>query len=222
MRTEKSSGQEGQLSSSIKWAINFSPIVLLICAVLAVYGYVSVFGFAFSNNQSDWSAFGSYIGGIFGPAISFFTLLAVLITVFLQRELLDSQRQEFSRMGLLQEKTFERQESQIIAAEAEMQKSRIAECQRGIIRLLEQQINNYSRKLDITADSTYRYLDRNPNDKAYADKMAEQAVSLQRAIDSLLGLCIEISISSYSSIDELKQSFGSKFIIIIDPKNSKA
>lgn len=56
--------------------------------------YRQQFGGGYSPTSGDWSAFGSYIGGVLGPLVSFLTLVAVVRTVYLQRELLDAQREE--------------------------------------------------------------------------------------------------------------------------------
>lgn len=71
---------------------------LLLVACSGVYVAFSIyrqqFGGGYSPNPGDWSAFGSYIGGVLGPLVSFLTLVAVVRTVYLQRELLDAQREE--------------------------------------------------------------------------------------------------------------------------------
>lgn len=63
-------------------------------AYTAYYLYRRKFGGEFSPVADDWSAFGSYMGGVLGPLISLLTLAVVIRTVYLQRELLDTQRQE--------------------------------------------------------------------------------------------------------------------------------
>lgn len=71
---------------------------LLVVACSGVYAaftiYRQQFGGGYSPKSDDWSAFGSYMGGVLGPLVSFLTLVAVVRTVYLQRELLGAQREE--------------------------------------------------------------------------------------------------------------------------------
>jgi len=45
-----------------------------------------MFSGEFSTNQSDWGDFGSYIGGTVGALFASLSFLALLYTVYLQRE----------------------------------------------------------------------------------------------------------------------------------------
>lgn len=65
---------------------------------VAIYVYRLKFGGGLSAEAANWSTFGSYVGGVFGPLFSFLTLLAVLKTVYLQRELLSNQVKEFVKL----------------------------------------------------------------------------------------------------------------------------
>ncbi|MBK5437966.1 hypothetical protein JFV30_14390 [Pseudomonas sp. TH32] len=71
---------------------------LSLIACFGVYTALSVyrqeFSGGYSSKSADWSAFGSYMGGVLGPLVSFLTLVAVVRTVYLQRELLSAQREE--------------------------------------------------------------------------------------------------------------------------------
>lgn len=71
---------------------------LSLIACFGVYTALSVyrqeFSGGYSSKSADWSAFGSYMGGVLGPLVSFLTLVAVVRTVYLQRELLNAQREE--------------------------------------------------------------------------------------------------------------------------------
>ena len=76
----------------------FLVVVVIVSVVLAVVLYRQSFGSGLSLEPNNWSAFGGYMGGVFGPLISFLTLLAILKTIRLQKELLDTQRTEFEAM----------------------------------------------------------------------------------------------------------------------------
>ncbi|WP_332773339.1 hypothetical protein [Pseudomonas sp. ESBL1] len=71
-------------------------LMLIACAgvYLAFSIYREQFDGGYSPEPGDWSAFGSYMGGVLGPLVSLLTLIAVIRTVYLQRELLGAQREE--------------------------------------------------------------------------------------------------------------------------------
>lgn len=69
-------------------------LLILICAA-AAYSLLGHFGPAFSTSSREWANFGTYLGGVAGPLLSFLALLAVAWTVRLQHDLLrrDQQKQ---------------------------------------------------------------------------------------------------------------------------------
>lgn len=58
-----------------------------------------------SNDPSDWGTFGDYVGGMLNPLFGFFGFMTLIITVRLQRQQLDDQRQAMQQ----QEKEMEAQ-----------------------------------------------------------------------------------------------------------------
>ena len=48
------------------------------------------------TDPSYWGAFGDYVGGILNPIFGIFTLLGLVITVWLQKEILEVQKQELA------------------------------------------------------------------------------------------------------------------------------
>ncbi|WP_069943097.1 hypothetical protein [Pseudomonas putida] len=86
-----------------------SVLVVVVATFVASFLYRINVGSEFSSSPNDWAAFGSYIGGIMGPLVSFFALIAVLLTIHLQRELLKTQRDEIKRMHELHMKAAEDQ-----------------------------------------------------------------------------------------------------------------
>ncbi|WP_169857673.1 hypothetical protein [Pseudomonas mandelii] len=139
-------GQESG-SSRIKKPTDWFSVSLVAVVVLSVVvsliTYMSVFDAGLSSKADSWSAFGSYIGGLFGPLISFLTLLAILKTIALQKELLDTQRHEFDEMQRLQTKTLDSQLAQIGRANAESDRRVVEETRLNVLKTLE----NYSSAL---------------------------------------------------------------------------
>lgn len=122
--------------------------VVLVSVVVSLLVYKSVFGAGLSSKADTWSAFGSYIGGLFGPLISFLTLLAILKTIGLQKELLDTQRHEFDAMQRLQVETLASQLAQIERSNAEADRRLIEENRLNVLRTLENLTEGLQREYE--------------------------------------------------------------------------
>jgi len=62
--------------------------LLALVLTIAAYPILGQFGFPFSTTSSEWANFGTYLGGVAGPLLSFLALIAVAWTVRLQYDLL--------------------------------------------------------------------------------------------------------------------------------------
>lgn len=190
------------------WSFWFLIVTLAFTALfVALYVYRQNFGGVFSPLASDWSAFGGYMGGVLGPLVSFLTLLAVLKTVYLQRELLDAQKAEFSRMYDLQAKTFESQNEQLKLAEADSRVSRVQSYQATQIKLIEMLIDQQLKLVSEIGGEIIRVRnsDNLLNLKADGLRRMEGSRSLvQKKADSLVGIALEVSIGEFKDIDEIK------------------
>jgi len=69
--------------------------LLVLVLTIAAYPLLGHFGFPFSTSSNEWANFGTYLGGVAGPLLSFLALIAVAWTVRLQYDLLrrDSEKQ---------------------------------------------------------------------------------------------------------------------------------
>ncbi len=138
---------ELELATRRSKTVDFFSIVLVgsvfVAIPLSVYFYREAFNGGLSAVPDRWSAFGSYIGGVFGPLVSFLTLLAILKTIGLQKELLDTQRHEFKAMQKLQAKTLGSQLAQIERASAEADRRVVEETRLNVLKTLD----NYSAAL---------------------------------------------------------------------------
>jgi hypothetical protein len=67
--------------------------LLILAGTIGTYIWVGGFGTTLSNQSVDWANFGSYVGGIAGPSLSFLALIAVVWTVRLQYDLLQRDRE---------------------------------------------------------------------------------------------------------------------------------
>lgn len=198
-----------------KWlvasALDVSPLVIIICAAAAVYYYRAQFDGGFSDESGDWSAFGSYVGGVFGPVISFVTLLAVLRTVYLQRQLLESQLKEFDRMNELQQKTFESQQAQLNRAAADAEQLQVSAAQDSAVKAVEMRMQMHERDFDRQHDMSFRY--RNEfgallNEVEHFERLQSIVEHRDRArasVDLLSKLALDISISRFSTVAEVRE-----------------
>lgn len=123
--------------------------VVIVSVVVVVYMYGDNFESGLSRSVESWAAFGGFMGGLFGPLISFLTLLAILKTIGLQKILLDTQRSEFKAMQSLQDKTLESQLAQIHRANAEADRRVIEETRLNILRTLEHSVRALNQELEI-------------------------------------------------------------------------
>ena len=94
----------------------FIGITLLIIAILLISISLGVFAYVFhhgqlSSNLSDWGAFGSYIGGVIGGAITPLALVGAVMALFQQHNSSLKEKNEFLASGILN--TIERIEDSI-------------------------------------------------------------------------------------------------------------
>lgn len=188
----------------------FSSAIILLCLVAAIWVYRSKFGGGFSQNSSDWSNFGSYMGGIFGPLVSFVTLLAVLKTVYLQRELLGVQQEEFERMSELQAKTFESQQLQIDQAAHDAIKLQVAAAQDSAVKVIEMRVNMHERDFDRHHGMSFRYEEKYSGDLSGDVTEHFNAILAFRdrarmMVDLLSLVALDIAGGSFSSVVEVRK-----------------
>lgn len=187
----------------------------LLALAVTIYLYRFKFGGELSENSSDWSAFGTYIGGVFGPLVSFLTLLAVLKTVYLQRELLDAQREEFDRMNSLQLEAFESQQVQIARSDRDALTLQVSAAQESAVRLVEIRINMHERDFDRQYDMSFRFREEfgdNMSEDNFnkLQKMIDHRDRARESVDLLSKVALDIGIANFSSVagvrDCLKES----------------
>ncbi len=193
--------------------------IVFVCAFFASYYYWTVFGSQLSTNSSDWSAFGSYFGGVFGPLISFCTLLAVLKTVYLQRELLNAQKDEFRAMNSMQSESLEAQSEQLDLARAESKQSEVQSYQTSQINLIEmfigkqiRMVSNFEEQITATKIASISMSEK----LSALNKFHLGKVKANNSANSLLVLAFEISITQFSDAGEIKALLAEKLPSILD------
>ena len=76
--------------------------VTLIIAVIIIL-YFTKFDGDFSNQHEIWGTFGDFIGRTLNPILSFFSFMALLLTINLQNQELEATREELERSATAQE-----------------------------------------------------------------------------------------------------------------------
>jgi hypothetical protein len=201
------------------WSFWFLIVAMAFAALfIALYIYRLKFGGEFSPEASDWSAFGGYMGGVLGPLVSFLTLLAVLKTVYLQRELLDAQAAEFIKLDGHQELAASKQDEQLSLARAELEISRAQAYLATQLELLETLRAHFRREADGMGEAVIKILERD-GFKAMHEKIAEEPLKkkevAEQKIADLIGLSLELSVLRYSTVEEIAKVSGPKMLSII-------
>lgn len=184
-----------------KYFLNFwfSAISLVVVsAILTIYLYRLNIGVEFSDDPNDWSGFGSYLGGVLGPVVSFVTLLAVLKTVYLQREMLRAQSEEFERMNRIQQ-------DQLDGARRQALLLQIASAQDSALKVVELQIAVQEREFDRQNEMVFKITDRFglDMDSSKRDKLEEYVRQRNRArklVDLLSGLALSLQLQEFDSV----------------------
>lgn len=175
-------------------------ILIFSLLVIAAVVYLSIFNNGLSKAPDNWSAFGSFFGGVFGPVISLVTLFAILKTIDLQKQLLSTQRKEFDDLSKLQRDSNDVQVEQTGF-------SKLSDYKSHQLQLLDQQITMFERMHD-------RYSKEVEQIKLEQDFLNMNAAHLRglnsslqeadKAASDLVRLSIEISLGDFESIEQLR------------------
>ncbi|CEL28672.1 hypothetical protein [Pseudomonas fluorescens] len=175
-------------------------ILIFSLLVIAAVVYLSIFNNGLSKAPDNWSAFGSFFGGVFGPVISLVTLFAILKTIDLQKQLLSTQRKEFDDLSKLQ-----RDSNDVQVEQAGF--SKLSDYKSHQLQLLDQQITMFERMHD-------RYSKEVEQIKLEQDFLNMKAAHLRglnsslqetdKAASDLVRLSIEISLGDFESVEQLR------------------
>ena len=191
-----------------------SVFAVTLAVVVAVHLYRSKFGGGLAITSSEWSNFGGYIGGIFGPLVSSVTLLAVLKTVYMQRELLDVQKTEFKHMNALQQQTFDTQLNQMTRAASDAKALQVSAAQDTAIKVVDQHISIYERVWDRQNESAYRFNQDEsqrsslPGDEAFLDSILRHRDVARSVIDQLVHLSVELAVTEFQTVHHVRKSLA--------------
>ena len=71
---------------------------VLFLVVAVIFYYLNFNEGGISSNPADWGTFGDYLGGVLNPLFGFLTLIALLITIILQKQELDKTKTELNKV----------------------------------------------------------------------------------------------------------------------------
>jgi hypothetical protein len=200
--------------------------ILVIALLLSVTSYLWVFRYGLSNEPNNWSAFGSFFGGVFGPMVSVVTLVAILKTISLQREMMDAQREEYSSLLDQQRLAFIEQQRQTELSDSALKSSRVADYKSGLLQMLDQQSNyqhsaaNAYRERINTALSMLGPLkdikDTPENKKSMEDlgELSKRMGESERSALEITRLSLSLAVTEFEDVAEVKTFIASRISII--------
>lgn len=193
--------------------------VALVAGAAALVVYRMHFVGGFSTQAADWSAFGSYIGGVLGPLVSFLTLGAVLRTVYLQRDLLRTQKDEFFTLRQQQIASLQRQDDQLQLSRDEAERSLVQNYLNSQFRLIEFLVDNQQRHADAMSSVVFKIMDLGQG--SFTDRQTAAEPSLKEKemavanVKELLILSMQLSLSEFKATKEIKDFVGPCLLKII-------
>jgi multisubunit Na+/H+ antiporter MnhF subunit len=186
--------------------------VVVIAVAFSVYFYRLAFGGELSMRADSWSAFGSFVGGVFGPLISFVTLVAILRTIRLQRELLLTQQHEFEVMQNIQNRTLASQLRQIKKSESEAAVRVFEEGRHNLLKMVDRYVQGTSKERETKSQKLDLLSQWIVEGKARGrEGDVKSIVAHLRGVDDqivkLLVLYEEIFFDEFESLDKMKDHF---------------
>ena len=187
-------------STLLDRSLKFGLIGIALLLVICVSTYMSVFNNGLATAPDNWSAFGAFFGGVFGPAVSLVTLFAILITIDIQRELLLAQKREFDLIRVQQNLAH-----QVQVEQADF--SKLSEYKSHQLQLLDQQINMFERMLDRYDAEALRIFELGRRSGVPRTEKLEALDGNIDEVDAQVGrliqLSVEISLGEFKSIQEI-------------------
>jgi hypothetical protein len=188
---------------------------LLAALVVSIYYYRQGFGTTLSSDPNYWSAFGTYFGGIFGPLVSFVTLIAILKTIKLQSTLLETQNHEFSVMQEIQMKTLASQQELADRSLKDAERQEIEACRLSLLAMLDRYIDQAQKRLEATIMRMDRLaewvLDGKANNRGQdLNDIADIVTGIRRQIGDLNLMLVDLNFNSYSSTVDMRNYYSAE------------
>ena len=186
---------ESEVKFVHRWGrpLNIALLSLGVFVVVVASFYFSIFNNGISKSSDNWSNFGTFVGGLIGPAISLVTLIALLRTIDLQLD----QSAHFVEDG---------------------RSARLSEFKASQLRLLDQQILMYERMIDRYDTDVVRiseYMRRSGSARTEdLNKAHQNLATAEREIKDLIQLSVEVSLMDFDTVDELREKVKSGLLTV--------
>lgn len=118
---------------------------VLLSAVIVFGFYRYQFSGGISSDGSDWSTFGTYVGGVLGPIISFAALLGLLVTAKLQRDVFVLQQQQYNDLAKQQLESANAQSRQLQIATDTLEHGRVNSYKSMVIQMLQHRVDIHNQ-----------------------------------------------------------------------------
>lgn len=191
--------------------LKYSVLFVVAAVAVAILVYRFKIGGELASKSVEWSNFGTYIGGVFGPLISFVTLLAVLKTVYMQRDLLETQKNEFKDLSA-------KQDQQLVLAKAEAERAKVQAYQATILNVIESfsiEFRHDANELSIAAEKAHIAGANILDSVNTAASYKARADSSREKVAQFKILALELSINEFTNTDEIKSRFGPEMMRIL-------
>lgn len=212
---------ENKKTDPLEIVLYASLFILALSLGYTTYLYTSTFGVGVSNSSSDWSAFGSFFGGVFAPAVSLITLIAIIITIRLQKRFIENQAREFKELNDLQVETLESQKLQLNEAKSSSETTKIATHKQTLLSVIsaqmEQTANDINQRRQTFASIQQSIIGLDTTDiatsvkiisaKKNMDTQEREINEYQIMYQSLSTLLVDIALTHYKDLDNLDEHF---------------
>lgn len=189
--------------------LSLATIMLIVIGIAASLIYWYMLDRNLSSNPNDWGAFGSYIGGVLGPAVSFVALIAVLKTISLQRAAAAVQQTQFTQMQEMQKEVIDAQNKQLELATQTAIDERVLAYKAAVMKVVEQQIAYYTNGVDIIDRKLHLFATL--EDAATMAELKEKLLHLddqrgiaERRVKGLQDFVMTFMLKQHRSTDEIQ------------------
>lgn len=194
----------------------FSIFGVFIGLAASIFFYKNTFSGNISTESADWSALGSFFGGIFAPTVSFVTLMAILITIKIQKKMLETQASEFSNLHKIQIDVLKMQEEQLTHIKSASENEKIATYKQTLLAVVAQQIDVHQKIIDRLTHSAEFMLEKKMEKPGIdlgtkLDETCTQKEDYEKKLNILVNLSITIAITKYLSLSELDKAFATGY-----------
>ena len=186
-----------KLVKNLEYLIGVLVFVVIVSTVVSIVIYMQVHKFELSTSPDEWSAFGSYFGGVLSPIIYFATLIAIIVTMLFQKQLLAAQNKQ---------NTYEK----------------ICEHKRTLINVIEQQIRYHESLLERASNGALLLI----NEDLTAHKsIIEDNLRIKEKADIIIGklqiALLGFSVEEFDSYEKMKASFTKIYLLTMDEDDEK-